>query len=204
MSVLGTIAIVAATTGSGLYTEAGYDLLFSDRFSVAARGQRVIGEIGYFHGNFMGSYRFGSYFRYGLAMSWEPIYVSGLPGTVEEGADRTFVIQFFHPHVTLARGVDLFRLGVSGKLRLGPVWSVVPDNDVYDWDAVWGGQLTAELSGSYNVATVLKIAPRVGLGFLIDEVRTSYQVTLGIGIQLQASVQRIDGGRPADYWEKDY
>ncbi|HXS15879.1 MAG TPA: hypothetical protein VN764_01750, partial [Polyangiaceae bacterium] len=74
----------------------------------------------------------------------------------------------------------------------------------YDPGTVWGGQLTAEVSVSYNVASVFKIAPRIGLGILIDEVRTSYQATFGIGIQLQGAFRSVASGPPADYWEKDY
>jgi len=194
VSVLGALAIVAATTGSGIFTEAGYDLLLSDRLSFAARGQRLTGEVGYFHGDYMGSYGFGPYFRYGLGMSWEPLYVAETAATTHS----------FYPHLTLTRGVDIFKIGVWGKLRLGPTWSVMEESEISSPDTVWGGQATAELSVSYNVATVLKIAPRVGFGILIDEVRTSYQATLGIGIELQAALRRIDSGRPADYWEKDY
>jgi len=204
MSVLSALSVIAATTGSGIYTEAGYDVLLSDRVSLVARGQRIIGEVGYFHGDFIGSYGLGPYSRYGLGMSWEPLHLAELRVVADETVEQELTIQFFYPHLVFTRGIDLFRVGVWGKLRLGPVWSVVEQNDFYNPDTVWGGQLTSEVAFSYNVGSVLKIAPRLGVGILIDEVRTSYQVSFGLGIHLQAAFRSVDSGPPADYWEKDY
>ncbi len=204
MSALAALAIVAANTGAGIYTEAGYDVLFSDRLGLMARGQRIIGEVGIFRGKYMGSYEFGSYWLYGVGMSWEPIDLVGLRKNANQDRENTFAIQFFYPHLTLTRGVDLFKVGLNGKVRLGPVWSVTDAKDFYNEYAVWGGQLSGELQGSYNVCDMFKIAPRVGAGLLWDAVRISYQFTMGIGIYLGVPVRSVAVDNRADDWEADY
>lgn len=207
MSLLLPLALLLATQGAppnGVYMEAGYDVLFSDRLALLARGRRILGEVGYFTGDYMGSYGFGTYWRFGLGMSWEPIVLSGLRTDPSQAQGSTFAVQFYYPHLTVTRGVDLFDVGLWAKLRLGPVWSVADPDVFYDADAVWGGQLVGEVSGSYNLGTAFKIAPRLGVGVLIDEVRTSYQLTLGIAAYLQLPLKRITVEEPADYWEKDY
>ncbi len=208
-AIVSALAIVAALgssprKGGGVYTEVDMDIMYSDRLGLVTRGSRFILEAGYLKGDFQGSYGFGSYWRFGAAMSWEPILLSGLRSSAQIAEQETLAIQFYSPQLCVSRGADLFKVGFWWKLRFGPVWSTTKQEVFYDSDVVWGGQLNGEIAATYNVGGWFKIGPRLGLGILVDEVRTAYQGTLGLALYFQLPLRRVKTDQPADYWEKDY
>jgi hypothetical protein len=154
-------------------------------------------------GLYQGSYGFGTYWRFGLGFSWEPIYLRGARFDGTSRRDSVLLEQLWYPHLALSRGADLFRLGFWWKLRLGPIWSI--DRDAFlPPDAAWGASGVAELGGPYNFSSVFSLGVHVGAGVMIDESRTAYQFILGLTNFLQIPFKKVDESDVADYWEDDY
>jgi hypothetical protein len=200
------LALLASIEGHGAYAEVGFDSAWNDRIGFVARGGRAIGEFGYFHGEYQSRYTFGTFWRYGIGFSWEPIHLRGLRDSPDEPRHNLFLEQYFHPHLALSRGAHLFRIGFWWKLRAGPVWTVDQKDVFLDKTALWGGQVSGEISGAYNTNSIFSLAPRLGFGLLADNQRLAAQVTLGLGFHFQFPFHSVgtEDGQKADYWEKDY
>jgi hypothetical protein len=204
MSALAGAILLAAVHGSGVYIDAGLDLGWNDRIGFVTRGERIVAEVGYFHGNFQGSYGFGDFWRFGAAMSWEPIVLRGARTDTSQTDENVFIAQFYHPHFTIARGADLFKIGFMWKLRFGPVWSTNNKKVFYDDKVIWGGAVSMEGGAYYNFAPTFSLGPRIGIGMLVDELRVGFQGTFGFGATFLIPVRGVKPKEKADYWEKDY
>lgn len=176
----------AGWVGGGVYADGFAGGGWTDRVGPVTRG--VAGSLGFggYFGNYRGTYRFGDYWRFGVAVQWNQLYTR--EGGVFPREEPEFVEAQWLPTVEIGRGGDVMNLGAYWVLGVGPV--VLSDSkrvgDPHARLAVGAGA-NGSLVSAYNVGRSLSVTLRLTAGLqYVGEV--SVNGGMAFGVLLRAPV----------------
>lgn len=182
--MIALVTTAFAGGGGGAYVDVAAGGGWTDRLGPITRGQAGSVAAGAWFGKFRGTYRFGDYWRVGVAMHWNPLYEREI---VKEGGvyrrQKVFVESLFLPAVEIGRGGDLMNIGGFWTLGAGPV--VVSDTKSpfeHGASSALGFGATTSVATGYNVGRSFMLTLRLSMGLQVTGI-TSASGGFGVGFQ---------------------